>query len=689
MARDFLVEIGTEELPPTSLKTLAKSFLEEISSGLCALALKFDDINYFATPRRLAVIVRSLEENTPVKESKVWGAPAKIAFNDDGTPGKAAEAFAKKYGLSVDQVKTEHDGKQEKLVHLNKTGGDASAQLLSGIVNDALTKLPISKRMRWGSSRSEFVRPVKWIVMLFGDQIIDTPILGVTPSNISFGHRFHSQSEIKIDSPQNYVDSLKQEKVLADYQNRQDEILRQVNQVAKEHGGQAVIDDDLLDEVTSLVEWPNALCGKFDASFLRVPAEALISSMKEHQKYFHMVDDTGALMPCFITVSNIESTQPEKVIDGNERVIRPRLADAAFFFDTDKKVSLEVRREKLKSVVFQAKLGTIYDKTERIKLLAIEMAEQLGADTSKVARAAEICKSDLVTNMVYEFTDLQGLAGYHYAVNDGEDNEVALAMNEQYMPRFAGDQLGTTTSGNLLALADRLDTITGIFGIGQKPSGSKDPFALRRASLGALRILVEKNYALDLKQLIQFAAENFVDLPEKNQAVDNVINYMLERFKAWYEEDAIPAEVFQSVNAKGLTVPMDIDKRIHAVAAFCKLPQAQALAAANKRVSNILNKLETDPPTQINDDLLQESAEKNLAQNLLSLKDRVFALVDKKEYTQALSDLARLREPIDDFFDHVMVMTEDENVKNNRLALLHQLRELFLNVADISYLATK
>ena len=688
MSRDFLVEIGTEELPPTSLKALSDAFFAGIEGGLKGLGLQYDSATPYATPRRLAVLVKGLAENTPLKEEKVWGAPAQVAFKD-GKPGKAAEAFAKKYGITVEEIQIENDGKQDKLVHMNKTGGDESQGLLTQIVSDSLAKLPIAKRMRWGSSRNEFVRPVKWVIMLFGDQVISDPILGVVPSNSTRGHRFHCNETLTLSTPAEYPELLKEKAhVMASFEERRALIEEQVNSIAKENGGNAVIDEDLLDEVTGLVEWPTALCGKFEEAFLQVPAEALISSMKEHQKYFHLVDNNDALLPNFITVSNIVSKDPAQVVDGNERVIRPRLSDAAFFFETDKKSTLESRREKLKTVVFQAKLGTIYDKTERIAALAKFIAGELNADESKVERAAQLCKSDLVTNMVYEFTDLQGIAGYHYALNDGEDQEVALAMNEQYMPRFAGDTLATTVTGAVIALADRLDTITGIFGIGQKPTGSKDPFALRRASLGALRILVEKGYELDLKKLVEFAKGNFAELPNES-VVEDVLNYMLERFKSWYEEENIPAEVFQSVSAKQLTVPLDINSRIHAVAKFYTLSEAEALAAANKRVSNILAKQDSEPKETVDASLLQDEAEKQLAEQVSALKETVEPLIASKEYTEALTQLAQLRATVDKFFDDVMVMTDDEALRNNRLALLNQLRQLFLNVADISYLAVK
>ncbi|PCK08886.1 MAG: glycine--tRNA ligase subunit beta [Alteromonadaceae bacterium] len=686
----FLVEIGTEELPPTSLKALSKAFTDGIKKGLAQRKLQFSRCDAFATPRRLAVQIAGLDAYTPTESLKVWGPPAKVAFDKDGQPGKAAIAFAKKNGISVEQLNTANDGKQDKLLHERSTGGEASRELLGDIVRTSLAELPIKKRMRWGSKRDEFVRPVHWLVMLLDDQIIDEQVFGIKAGNLSRGHRFHSNQNITIPNAQSYAELLQSEgHVMVSREAREAAIKEQVTQAAEKLGGQAVIDQSLLEEVTALVEWPVALAGKFDEDFLSVPTEALISSMKEHQKYFHVVDSDGKLLPCFITVSNIISKDPQQVIEGNERVIRPRLADAAFFFKTDKSTSLEARREKLKTVVFQAKLGSVFDKTERIKLLAGGIASKLNTDVSSVERAAMLCKSDLVSAMVNEFSDMQGIAGFHYALNDGETEAVALAIKEQYLPKFSGDQLPSSDSGAIIALADRLDTITGIFGIGQKPTGSKDPFGLRRASLGALRILVEKQYDLDLRELIELAASTYKDLPKADSVCDDVLSYMLDRFKAWYEEENIAAEIFQAVNAKQLSCPLDINQRVHAVQAFSQLPEAQALAAANKRVSNILAKQESKPGFDVNEKLLTEPQEQALSQQLQQFTAKVGPLMAQREYTQALCQLADLRETIDNFFDKVMVMAEDPALRNNRLALLNQLRALFLEVADISCLAVK
>lgn len=690
---DFLVELGTEELPPKALKTLIASFKETIEASLKAEELSFSAIKAFAAPRRLAVLVENLADQTPSKELVVWGPPAAIAFDAEGKPTKAALAFADKNGIDASALKAESDGKVEKLVARISAQGKKTVDLLEAIVNDALAKLPIAKRMKWGAKREEFVRPAHWLVMLYGADVVKANVLGLQAGRTTRGHRFHYNNAIELAQAGDYLAALKNTGfVLADMSERKTLIEQQVNAEAKKVGGVAVIDPDLLDEVTALVEWPNALTGKFEERFLVVPAEALIASMKEHQKYFHVVDVNGKLMPNFITVANIASKDPSQIIDGNERVIRPRLSDAAFFFETDKKTTLAALRERLKTIVFQAQLGTVYEKTERVAKLAKLIAAQLKADEASAVRAGELCKSDLVTNMVGEFDNMQGIAGYYYALNDGENAEVAAAMNEQYLPRFAGDALPDTITGAIIALADRLDTISGIFGIGQQPTGSKDPFALRRASIAVLRLLietkgvVEKNLALDLRELLTFAKNQHNNLTVGDELVEQVLSYMLDRFRAFYEDANIPAEVFQAVTAKQLSQPLDINQRVLAVNEFSKLPQAQALAAANKRVSNILSKQNASSNAVIHSDLLKEEAEINLARAISAKAELVTPLFDKREYTKALAALADLQQPVDAFFDSVMVMCEDAALQQNRLALLQQLRGLFLEVADISYL---
>ncbi len=692
MSADFLIELGTEELPPKALKNLMASFAETIETNLKAAELSFTAIKPFAAPRRLAVLVENLASETPSKELVVWGPPAAIAFDKDGNPTKAALAFAEKNGITASELKAENDGKAEKLVARITTEGKKTVELLEGVVADALAKLPIAKRMKWGSKREEFVRPVHWLVMLFGSDVVNANILGLQAGRTSRGHRFHHNNTIELANASDYASVLKNTGyVVADFTERSAIIKEQVEAEAKKVGGIAVIDSSLLDEVTALVEWPVALTGKFEERFLAVPSEALIASMKEHQKYFHVVDANGKLKNNFITIANIQSKDPSQIIDGNERVIRPRLSDAAFFFETDKKTTLASLRDRLKTIVFQAQLGTIFEKTERVAKLAQLIAGKLNADEKSATRAGELCKSDLVTNMVGEFDDMQGIAGYYYALNDGENAEVAAAMNEQYMPRFAGDQLPSTMTGTIIALADRLDTISGIFGIGQQPTGSKDPFALRRASIAVLRLLVEKNLSLDLRELLTFAKAQHKNLTVGDELVEQVLGYMLDRFRAMFEDANIPAEVFQSVTAKQLSQPLDINQRVLAVNEFSKLPQAQALAAANKRVSNILAKQNANTTALVNSELLVEDAEKNLAKAVSIKAGVVMPLFAARDYTKALATLADLQPTVDAFFDSVMVMCDDQALQQNRLALLQQLRGLFLEVADISYLvvATK
>ncbi|MEO0442978.1 MAG: glycine--tRNA ligase subunit beta [Pseudomonadota bacterium] len=688
MNQDFLVELGTEELPPKALKTLSDSFRQGIESGLKAHHLDFASLNAYATPRRLAVLVKDLAESTPFSDVEVWGPPAKIAFDEGAQPTKAALAFASKNGIEPADLVTENDGKADRLVFRSQAGGEATIGLLEAIVSQSLATLPIPKRMRWGANRHEFVRPAHWLVMLFGDDIVVATILGLTANRETRGHRFHYNQVLHLQSATEYVDKLNSVgKVIVDFEQRKALIRQQVEAEAQNNGGHAVIDNDLLDEVTALVEWPVALTGRFEERFLQVPAEALISSMKEHQKYFHMVDASAALMPFFITVANIESRDPAQVIGGNQRVIRPRLSDAAFFFENDKKTTLASKRDALKKIVFQARLGTVYDKSQRIAALSQGIAEHLGIDQALCARAGELCKSDLVSEMVHEFADMQGIAGYYYAQHDGEAVAVAAAMKEHYLPRFAGDALPTTDIGAVVALADRLDTLVGIFGIGEQPTGSKDPFALRRASVGVLRLLVEQGRRLDLRQLLSMGYQQYPALPEGEAVIEQILSYMLERFRAWYEEQHIPAAVSQAVLVKQLSQPLDIDQRVHAVNYFRQLPEADALAAANKRVANILAKVDGTVSDKLNESLLQEAAEKNLAESIHQKQAAVAPLFEQRDYKGALCELASLRQVVDAFFDNVMVMVDDQALKQNRLALLQQLRALFFEVADISYLA--
>jgi glycyl-tRNA synthetase beta chain len=683
----LLVELGTEELPPKSLKQLALSFRDGIVQGLAQRELSHGEVQWFASPRRLAVLINTVQLHSASKELEILGPPIDRAKDGDGNWTPAASGFARKQNVEPDQLESIDTPKGVRLGLRVSAPGESAKAALSDIVSASIAQLPIAKRMRWGASRMEFVRPLHWVVLMLGQDCEHDDVMGLSVGNITRGHRFHHSGTIAIDKPENYQQLLLDAKVVADYDQRQTMILDQLEVEASALNATAVIDADLLDEVTGLVEWPVALTGSFEERFLSVPAEALISSMKEHQKYFHLVDDNGELKPNFITVCNIESTDPIQVIAGNERVIRPRLSDTAFFFETDKKTPLADRVEPLKNIVFQQKLGTLYDKTRRVEQLAGALADKMGSSVDDAKRAGFLCKADLATDMVLEFSDMQGIAGSYYAAHDGEADDVASALAQQYWPKFAGDQLPTTTTACALGLADRLDTLVGIFGIGQTPTGSKDPFALRRASLAVLRIIVEKDLDLDLRECLALAAAQYPEKLLKEGTTEQILEYMIERFRAWYEDEDIAVEVFRAVAAKGLSHPGDIQRRVHAVHAFTQLPEATALAAANKRVSNILGKLDSDHQFhEVSANLLVEQAEIDLASILSGLSEESIDYLKRGEYTQALACLAALREPIDHFFDDVMVNAEDMALRNNRLSLLKTLRDLFLQVADISQL---
>ncbi|MBQ0797996.1 MAG: glycine--tRNA ligase subunit beta [Porticoccaceae bacterium] len=695
MSADFLVELGTEELPPKALKTLMDAFVTGVADGLQKAELSYSDIKGFASPRRLALVVTDLADTQNDILIEKLGPLVSAAFDADGQPTKAAQGFARGCGLgatSDDLATLEHidTDKGPKLCYRDTKAGATTAELAPGIVSAALKSLPVPKRMRWGSRRQEFVRPAHWLVMLFGEQVLPGDILGLQAGRLSRGHRVHCDQDISIESPANYCAQLREAYVLADFDERREHIRQHVNALAVEAGGVAVMDDALLDEVTALNEWPNPLLGRFDKVFLEVPQEALVSSMQEHQKYFPVVDEAGTMLPLFITVANIASKAPEQVIAGNERVIRPRFADAKFFYETDLKTNLSAQRERLKNIVYQAKLGSVFDKTERVAKLASAIAPHVDAPANLAQRAAKLSKSDLVSEMVLEFSDLQGTMGRYYAHHDGEDAQVADALFEQYLPRFAGDELPTNPVGIALALADRLDTLSGIFGIGQSPSGSRDPFGLRRASLAVLRILIERKIDLDLGEFIALAAAGHGELPEQDGLVAQVQDYVLGRLRALCEESHIPAEMFLSVAAKQLSKPLDIHRRILAVNAFAKLPEAASLAAANKRVSNILQKQDASSLTgDVDTALFENDAEHALWATLSEMGTHAQPLIDKGDYEAALSLLAGLREPVDAYFDSVMVMADDEAIRLNRCRVLAKLRHLFLEVADVSLLASK
>lgn len=684
--QNFLVEIGTEELPPKALKTLATSFADNVEAELNQAGLTFDKIEWFAAPRRLAVKVLNLATQQPSKEIEKRGPAVSAAFDAEGKPTKAAEGWARGCGITVDQAERIATDKGEWLVHRAKIEGQPTKNLLNDIVANALAKLPIPKPMRWADKTVQFIRPVHTVTMLLGDELIEGEILGVASARTIRGHRFLGEKEFEIQHADQYPQLLREKgSVVADFNERKAEILAKSQAKATALGGVADIEESLLEEVTSLVEYPNVLAAKFEERFLAVPAEALVYTMKGDQKYFPIYDKDGKLLPHFIFVSNINPEDPTAIIEGNEKVVRPRLTDAEFFFKTDLKQKLVDRLPRLETVLFQQQLGTLKDKTDRIEQLAGEIAKQIGADEAKAKRAGLLSKCDLMTNMVFEFTDTQGVMGMHYARHDGEDEEVAVALNEQYMPRFAGDELPKSLVASAVALADKFDTLTGIFGIGQAPKGSADPFALRRAALGALRIIVEKNLPLDLEDVVKKSAALFGDKLTNQNVVADVVDFMLGRFRAWYQDEGIAVDVIQSVLARRPTRPADFDARVRAVSHFRTLDSAEALAAANKRVSNILAKADA-AIGEINLTACVEPAEKALAEAVLALRTEVQPLIAQGDYTAVLDKLANLRAPVDSFFDNVMVNAEDPALRQNRLAILNTLQGLFLQVADISVL---
>ncbi|WP_072670229.1 glycine--tRNA ligase subunit beta [Vibrio injensis] len=686
MAKEFLIELGTEELPPKQLRTLAEAFAANFSAELAAAELTHDGVKWFATPRRLALKVTNLAEKQADKVLEKRGPAVSVAFDAEGNPTKAAQGWARGNGITVEQADRLKTEQGEWLLFKQEVKGQAAKAIVVELAAKALANLPIAKPMRWGDKETQFIRPVKTLTMLLGEELIEGEILGVASARTIRGHRFMGEKEFTIDSAQQYPDILEQRgKVIADYETRKATIIAGAQQAAQQVGGIAELDDDLVEEVTALVEWPVVLTAKFEEKFLNVPSEALVYTMKGDQKYFPVYDANKQLLPNFIFVTNIESKEPRHVIEGNEKVVRPRLADAEFFFNTDLKSKLIDRLPQLETAIFQQKLGTIKDKTDRITELAGYIAEQIGADVTQAKRAGLLAKCDLMTSMVFEFTDTQGVMGMHYARHDGEPEAVALAMNEQYMPRFAGDQLPSDGVSSALAMADKLDTIVGIFGIGQAPKGS-DPFALRRASLGVLRIIVEYGYKLDLVDLVAKAKSLFGDRLTNEAVEHDVIEFMLGRFRAWYQDEGFSVDVIQAVLARRPTKPADFDQRVKAVSHFRELEAAEALAAANKRVGNILAKFAGQLPAEVDLALLQEPAEKALAQEVAVMSEALEPVFASGDYQQALSQLASLREPVDAFFDNVMVMADDEALKQNRLTLLNDLRNLFLQIADISLL---
>tara|TARA_A200000159_G_scaffold132642_1_gene130317 strand:+ start:843 stop:2921 length:2079 start_codon:yes stop_codon:yes gene_type:complete len=684
-----LVELGTEELPPKALKSLGEAFAIQFEAALSQADLSFDSVSWFAAPRRLAVYVSGLAEGQADKVVEKRGPAVSAAFDADGNPTKAAQGWARGNGIDVSDAERLVTDKGEWLLHKAHVPGQTIAELLEGLINQAVSKLPIPKPMRWGNYNTQFIRPVHTLCVLYGSEVVNVSVLGLTSGRVVQGHRFHGEGRFELDHADNYASALEKQYVLADFEARKDKVRQQLEDAAKNLSLKPDYDEELLEEIASLVEWPVVLQAGFDKGFLEVPKEALIYTMKDDQKYVPLLDSDCALSNTFLFVTNIESHDASQVISGNEKVIRPRLADAEFFFNSDKKTTLESRLESLETVLFQKQLGTLKEKSERISALSAFIASQIDANETQAARAGLLAKTDLMSNMVMEFPDVQGVMGKYYALNDGEDAPVAEALYEQYMPRFAGDALPSSGVSASVALADKLDTLVGIFGIGQLPKGDKDPFALRRAAIGVLRIVTELSLPLDLETLVSKAIDVYGDKLTNAETQTQVVDFVLGRFNALLQDQAIAIDVIQAVAARRPTKPSDYLARVHAVDKFKALEEAEALAAANKRVANILAKqnVEVTATVNIDESLLAEDAEKALYVELKAAQKEVEIAVPSQDYTRILTTLATLRNVIDNFFDNVMVMADDEAVKHNRLALLSLLRQLFLTTADISILA--
>ena len=683
----LLFELGTEELPPKALKRLSEALTQHFIDGLAQAGLEHAEVEAFATPRRLALRIQDCMLKQPDRQIERRGPALQAAYDKQGNPSKAAEGFARSCGTTVDQLSKLETDKGTWLAYQVEQPGQPASELLPGIAEQALNKLPIPKRMRWGASEAQFVRPVHWLLFLHGEMVVECTLLDAKADRLTYGHRFHHPAAITVFNPDDYASVLEEMgQIIPGFEARRAKIRQAVEQSAAALGGHADLDDDLLDEVTALNEWPVPISASFEERFLEVPQEALVATMKGNQKYFPLFDGEGRLMNHFITIANIDSPQPELIQEGNQRVIRPRLADAMFFWEQDGKKRLEDHLESLKSVVFQNKLGSMYDKSARVSRLAATIASQTGGDSALAERAGLLSRCDLMTDMVFEFPDMQGVMGRYQAQRDGESPELAVAMDEFYMPRFSGDQLPQSPTGIAISLAEKLDTLVGIFGIGQRPTGDKDPFALRRAALGALRIIREHSLTLNLRELLNTVAESMADRLSEEDVAGTVYDFMLERLKGIYQEEGVSVDLFQAVaEVKPLTIS-DFDQRIQAMGEFRQLPEAASLAAANKRIRNILKKSSETLSERADAQLFQDQAERDLLAKLDELTPQAQPLFEQGEYAQGLRILASLKQPVDDFFDQVMVMAEDEQLRINRLSLLSQLETLFLSVADISLL---
>lgn len=692
----ILFELGSEELPPKSLKPLRDSLQASVESQLKDADISYDSLKVMAAPRRLSLLIEGISDKQPDRIEQKRGPAVKAAYDSEGKPTRAAEGFAKGLGIDVSELMTIETDKGDYIGYELTVQGQETTELLPNIFQNALDNLPIAKRMRSGASREEFVRPVKWLVLMQDDKVVPATIQGLQSDNQTLGHRYHSPEPMVIPHAKDYESVLEAGKVIVDFDRRQQLIVEAVQKLSDEVNAEAIVPQDLLDEVTALVDLPVALRASFEERFLQVPQEALISTMQADQKYFCLTDKEGKLQPYFIFISNIESKDPSQVVSGNEKVVRPRLADAEFFFLQDQKQPLIEMAESLKNRVFQDKLGTIWEKSERIAKLAAFIARQLkehaiadyaDIEVEQATRAAMLSKADLTSTLVGEFPELQGVAGTYYARLNGEPETIAAAIEEQYLPKFSGDVLPQTAIGICLALADRLDTLVGIFGIDQAPTGSKDPFSLRRSAIGVLRILIEKKLPINLKELVEQAINNYQGkLADETKTLTQVMDFINSRYRAMYTEQGISVDSIQAVLAINSHVPLDFDQRLHAVSEFRNLPQAATLAEINKRVANILAKSEGEVSDQVTEDLLAEEAEKALYQAVTKAEATVAPLQADANYNEILQSLATLEAPLTGFFDNVMVNSEDEALKANRLTLLKQVRELFLTVADVGEL---
>jgi len=686
-SKDLLIELGTEELPPTALATLSEHFTSGIISQLDKQKLSYEQVESFATPRRLAVLIKQLAcKQEDISQSRK-GPSVKAAFDVDGNPTNAAIGFAKSCQTTVESLSRDKTDKGEWLSFTIQQSGKETSSLIAEIIQNSLDKLPIPKRMRWSDLESLFVRPVHWLVVLFGNDTINCNLMSVDSSNQTFGHRFHHPAAITISNPLEYENTLSEQAwVIASFNKRKEIVRKQVLDIAEQNNAQAIIDENLLDEVTGMVEWPVALSGSFDEEFLKVPAEALISAMKKHQKYFHLLDKDNNLLPIFITVANIESKQINLIVEGNERVIRPRLSDANFFWNNDLETPVETHLEALKKVVFQNKLGTLYDKTQRVEAISENIAALLAQDITIAKRAAYLSKTDLMSEMIGEFPDLQGIMGRYYALHQGEDNNVAIALDEQYLPRFSGDNVSSNSYAQILSIADRLDSLFGIFAIGMQPTGDKDPFALRRASLGILRTIVENKLDLDLSDLLTEVSSVYPEKISSQADISLLLKFIEDRFKGYLSDRDIAVDIFDSVSAIKVNNPYDFYLRVQAVKHFAGLTEAKSLAAANKRISNILKKNQLQSNVSINSDLFVEDSESSLFVSITAIEAQLDELLKERDYNQYLIVLSGLHQQIDEFFDNVMVLCDDENLKNNRIALVSSIHSLFIKIADLSLL---